>query len=92
MIDQSWFILVIAGIIGGLARAFYGMYKAVNAGYEINIWYFIITVISSGIIGGILGILFDVDYRVASLMGYVGTDVLENVLKSSMPNKITINK
>ncbi len=89
---SSIYIFIITGVIGGLARAFFGLYKAVNSGFEINFGYFLVTVFSSGLIGGILGTLFDVDYRFAALMGYVGTDILENVLRDLSPNKLMINK
>jgi len=85
-------IFIIAGLVGGLARAFFGLYKAVNSGMEINTWHFIITVISAGFIGGILGTIFKVDYRFAALMGFVGTDFLENVLESSMNKNIALQK
>ena len=85
-------VYILAGLVGGFARAFFGLYKAVNAGMEINTWHFIITVISAGFIGGILGTIFKVDYRFASLIGFVGTDFLENVLEGSMKKNIALQK
>lgn len=85
-------IYILAGLIGGFARAFFGLYKAVNSGMEVNTWHFIITVVSAGFIGGILGTIFKVDYRFAALIGFVGTDFLENVLEGSMKKNIALQK
>lgn len=80
------FIFIAVGLLGGITRTIYGLLKALNNGIEINTWYFIITLIISALIGGLLGLIFDVDYRIAALAGYVGTDVLENIFKSSIGN------
>ena len=84
------FILV--GVLGGLVRALYGLLKAVNEGIVVHKGYFITTLIFSGFIGGILGLIIDMDFRVAAMAGYVGTDMLENVFAGVMPKSITVNK
>jgi len=89
MIDMT-FILV--GVLGGLVRAMYGLLKAVNAGFDVNKGYFFITLIISGVIGGLLGYVFDIDYRIAALSGYVGTDMLENIFKGSIGKSIVLGK
>ena len=43
-------------------------------------------------IGGMLGVVFNIDFRIAALAGYVGTDVLENVFKGVMPKSIILKK
>lgn len=86
------FIFVAVGLLGGITRAIYGLLKALNNGIEVNTWYFIITLIISAIIGGLLGLVFDVDYRISALAGYVGTDVLENIFKNSIGNIIIKGK
>ena len=86
------YVVVVAGVIGGLARASFGAYKSVAAGREIHIWYFLVTVVLSGIIGGILGFVFNVDFRVAALAGFVGTDILENVAKGAIGGNVALGK
>lgn len=80
------------GVLGGLVRALYGLLKAINNGIIVNKGYFIITLIVSGVIGGVLGSLFTADFRIACLAGYVGTDVLENIFTGVMPSKILLKK
>lgn len=84
------FILV--GVLGGLVRALYGLLKAINDGALINKGYFYITLIISGVIGGLLGTVFNIDFRIAALAGYVGTDMLENVFTSVLPKSIVLKK
>ena len=83
---------IAVGVLGGLVRALYGLLKAVNEGIIVHKGHFIVTLIASGIIGGILGSLFTTDFRIAALAGYVGTDMLENVFAGVMPKSITVNK
>ncbi len=85
-------IFVLVGVLGGVTRASYGLLKSLSAGFEINYSYFLITLVTSGVIGGMLGYVFDVDYKIAALAGYVGTDILENVFKGALPNTIKLNK
>lgn len=85
-------VFIIAGLVGGLARSFFGLYKSVTLGNNINKWHFIIGVVASGIIGGILGVVLGVDYRFSALAGFVGTDILENVLEGSMKKNIALQK
>lgn len=79
---------IAVGILGGLVRALYGLLKAVNNDKLVHKGYFIVTLVISGVIGGLLGYVFNVDFRIAALAGYVGTDVLENVFKGIMPKSI----
>lgn len=88
--EWLWFLGV--GVLGGLARASYGMLKAVARKEEINILYFLITLLVSGLIGGLLGYIFDVDFRIAALAGYVGTDILENIFKGTVGGEILLKK
>jgi len=89
LIDLS-FILV--GILGGLVRSLYGLLKAVNLGFKVNKGYFLVTLVISGLLGGILGAVFNIDVKVAALAGYVGTDILENIFKGSMSKSIILSK
>lgn len=81
---------IAVGMLGGFVRAVYGLFKAVGAGFEINKWHFLITLIVSAFIGGLLGIVFATDYRLAALAGYVGTDILENIFKGSLGKSVMI--
>ncbi len=86
------FLVIGVGALGGFVRAMYGLLKAVGNGKEVREGYFLMTVVISAIIGGLLGVVFDVDYRIAALAGYVGTDILENVFKGSLGKEIILNK
>ena len=89
---QEVLIFILVGSLGGLVRALYGLMKAVNRNQQIKLNYFIITIISAGIIGGILGSVFTTTYNVAALAGYAGTDILENVFKATLEGSVFIRK
>ena len=80
------------GFLGGLTRAVYGLYKNVGVGKKMRWKYFLVSLLVSAGIGALLGISFDVDYRVSLLAGYVGTDVLENVAKAANKGVIELGK
>jgi len=82
------FILV--GVLGGFVRALYGLMKAVNRKDKISLGYFLLTIITAGIIGGILGSVFTIDYKIAALAGYAGTDILENIFKATLEGSVFI--
>ena len=84
--------MILVGALGGFVRALYGLFKAVSRGEEANLFYFSITIIISAVIGGLLGIVFGTDYKIAALAGYVGTDILENIFKSTLPSSIVFKK
>ena len=92
MLDLELITFISLGILGGLVRALYGLLKAVSNGIQINKFYFIITLIISGFIGGLLGAVFNMDFRIATLAGYVGTDILENVFKASIGKEIIFKR
>jgi hypothetical protein len=83
---------IAVGVLGGLVRALYGLLKAVNDGIIVHKGHFLITLIISAVIGGILGSVFDMDIRVAALAGYVGTDILENIFKGALPKSIALKR
>ena len=80
------------GLLGGFARALFGLLKAVGRGERVKPWLFGITLVTSLAIGAALGLFMDVDYRLAAVAGYVGTDILESIVKTSMPGTITLEK
>ena len=92
MLEEFTLEFISIGMLGGCARALYGLYKSLGSRSSINKGYFISTIILSGIIGGLLGSIFTIDYRVAGFAGYVGTDILENILTGILPKTITLNK
>lgn len=86
------YIFVGVGILGGFARACYGLLKAMTMGLEVNFRAFITTLVMAGVIGGLLGFVVDMDLHVAALAGYVGTDFLENLVKGRMKGDIKMKK
>jgi len=89
---MEWYFPVLIGALGGLVRSLFGVMKSVERGEPIKKWYFIITVLIAAFIGGALGNLFNIDYRVAGITGFVGTDILENVAKASFGGSIVLKK
>ena len=89
---QEVLIFILVGSLGGLVRALYGLMKAVNKSQQIKLNYFIITIVSAGIIGGTLGSVFTTDYRITALAGYAGTDILENIFRGAIGETIVLKK
>jgi hypothetical protein len=69
------------GSLGGAARAFVGLLKAMRRHEEIHWGYTAFTIIASAVIGGAAGVLFDSDPKVSVIAGYVGLDLLESIYK-----------
>jgi len=69
------------GGLGGLARSCVGLIKALRNDVDINWKYTISTVFSSAIIGMVAGFLFDSNYKMSLVSGYIGMDLLESVYK-----------
>jgi len=88
--NEVMIVAASAGLLGGLARALYGLLKATSRGVEVHVWHFLITLIVSAFLGAMLGLVFNSDYRYAALAGYVGTDILENIFKGSIGKKAVI--
>ena len=80
------------GVLGGLARATYGLFKSLNNNQNVRIGYFCITLVTGGILGGLLGSFFDLDYHLAAMGGYVGSDIIEGIAKNAIPSSVTLNK
>ncbi len=92
MLDSVTYIPILLGALGGLVRALFGTMKSVERGEPIKLWYFILTIIIAAFIGGALGNVFEADYRVAGITGFVGTDILENVAKASFGRNLTLKR
>jgi len=81
--------LILAGFVGGLVRGLVGISKKIrdkepDEKVEISRQYLAITLLSSGGIGLLVGVLVSEDVRFALLAGYAGTDFLENAYKIKM--------
>ena len=81
--------LILAGFVGGLVRGLVGISKKIrdkepDETVEISRQYLAITLLSSGGIGLLVGVLVGDDVRFALLAGYAGTDFLENAYKIKM--------
>jgi len=86
------FLAGMLGGIGGLARGFVGLLKALSLRRKILWGYYAITVLIALIIGIFIGIIFDFDYRLSLLAGYAGTDILEGIYKSFAVQKVYVKK
>ena len=82
----------ILGGIGGLARGFVGLLKALSLKRKILWSYYAITVVTAVVIGIFVGIIFNFDYRLSLLAGYAGTDILEGIYKSFKVDKTYVIK
>jgi hypothetical protein len=89
-ISEVMITAISVGVLGGTVRALYGLLKAAGKGLHIHKGYFIATLIISAFIGGLMGTVFDSDYRIAALAGYVGTDLLENIFKGSIGKSLMV--
>ncbi len=90
MISNAMICAISVGILGGSVRALYGLLKAAGSGQNVHKGYFFATLLVSAFVGGLMGTLFDSDYRVAALAGYVGTDLLENIFKGSLGKSLVV--
>ena len=85
--------VILAGLlggIGGLARGFVGLLKALSMRRRIIWGYYAITVLVALIIGIFTGIVFSFDPRLSLLAGYAGTDIIEGIYKSFKVEKVYV--
>ena len=75
-------LFFLIGLLGGLARSLVGLMKAITKNEALNPGYWFLTITCAAVIGALMGIVFDIDKRIAALAGYAGIDILENVYKS----------
>ncbi|MBM3232875.1 hypothetical protein FJZ18_01780 [Candidatus Pacearchaeota archaeon] len=87
---MDWWLAASLGVVGGLARACFGLLRALSNREKIRGEYFLTSVVIAALLGGILGTFLDIDTRVAALAGYVGTDILENLIPAAVPKTITL--
>ena len=72
------------GAIGGLIRALVGLLKHYridkNTKFKIN--YFFVTLVVSALIGTFVSLAFSANYIISLVIGYAGTDLLENLVRA----------
>lgn len=85
---NEYVFAALLGALGGVVRALIGLLKALTAKRQILWSYWLVTVLSAGIIGSFTGIIFNFDPRLSALAGYAGTDILEGVYKSFRVQKV----
>jgi fluoride ion exporter CrcB/FEX len=71
------------GGLGGLARSMLGLWKAISKKKKVRWDYWLITILTSIVIGIFVGLLFAPDYKLALLTGYAGTDIIEGIVKAT---------
>ena len=78
----------IAGFLGGLIRGLVGITKYLTAALSkkrrIRKDYLLLTLLSSGGLGIMVGVFIADDIRLALLAGYAGTDFIEGLFKIRM--------
>jgi len=78
---------LVTGLLGGLVRGLVGIMKQASNPDEFKFhWrYFGATMLISGIVGVISGLIADGDWRISLLAGYAGTDFLESLYRLRFP-------
>jgi len=71
------------GALGGLTRGFVGLIKHYRTTKKpkLSPKYLLITLIGSAIIGMTTALLLPNDYKISLASGYLGIDVIENIIK-----------
>ena len=74
--------IMLYGFLGGIVRALVGLMKSNAFKQKFNGRYLLFTLLASGLIGVMTGLLImPADYRIILLAGYAGTDLLEGVYR-----------
>lgn len=83
---------LLTGLVGGLVRGLVGIIKQTSNPDEFKIhWkYFGLTMLVSGVVGVVSGIIADGDWRISLLAGYAGTDFLESLYRLRFPQMFSI--
>lgn len=88
---EKLLVYLVAGFIGGIIRGLVGFVKnkAIEKANHFKPSYFAITILISGIVGAVAGILADTEWQVSFLAGYAGTDFIENLYKIKLSKNTT---
>lgn len=83
---------LVTGLAGGLVRGLVGILKQTQNPDEFKIhWqYFGLTMLVSGIVGVVSGLIADGDWRISLLAGYAGTDFLESLYRLRFPQMFSV--
>ncbi|MBU1130977.1 hypothetical protein KJ840_02485 [Patescibacteria group bacterium] len=87
---EKYFIYISAGFLGGIIRGLVGFVKnkTIEKANHFRPSYFVVTILISGVVGGVAGILADTEWQVSFLAGYAGTDFIENLYKIKLARKL----
>jgi len=79
-----------AGFLGGLIRGLLGIAKNVSPSKKKKLRkdYMLVSLLTSGAIGLLVGLFIIDDLKFALLAGYAGTDFLESLFKIKMGKKV----
>lgn len=91
MVVEEVFWIAGFGFLGGLGRGLYGALKARARGEKMRWRYFVMTLVVSTVLGGLVGSMIEMDYKAAAILGYVGTDFLENIAKKVVPTQFEVS-
>ncbi len=72
------------GLLGGIARSFVGLIKhyRINRKTKFKLFYLLVTIMGAGIIGAFVSLVVNTDYKISLISGYVGIDIVENLVKA----------
>lgn len=86
--DTSLIILTfLPGMVGGLVRGLVGVSKHVVRDKEkFQISRLLFSLLLAILVGGVAGVLTDSDWRISLLAGFAGSDLLESLCKSWLPD------
>ena len=86
---EKFLVYFIAGFCGGIIRGLVGFVKnkTLEKANHFKPQYFLITILISGIVGAVAGILADTEWQISFLAGYAGTDFIENLYKIKSKKK-----
>jgi len=72
------------GLLGGLARAFFGLLKHYRIDMKTKFIpsYLIITLVGAGVIGIFVSLLLSTNYFLSLVAGYAGIDIIEGLVKA----------
>ncbi len=85
--NQAVIASALLGLLGGLIRAGVGFLKVISMKKKISFYYTGLTLLISAIIGISVGAVFNFDFKLSVLAGYVGMDILEEIYKVCKKNK-----
>ena len=81
-----------AGFLGGLIRGLLGISKEIRSSptkkKKLRLDYIVVTLLTSGALGLLVGVFIADDVRFALLAGYAGSDFLESLYKIKLGKKV----